>query len=170
MKMRSAVALLGLAVGVVGCDAPLSAVLGILPRRVGPSPLAGADPERIHAILYFSQAYLPECGRYFASPTDPRYVQFGLKCEANELNMVDWLRANGFPTVQPEHLRAAEFWESRARLEKQIDACRKVIFDGPGELLEKSTKAAPCDPINRLPTDSTGIPSVQSAGIRVPAY
>jgi len=169
MRAIGWVVALVLAASAAACDAPLEAALGVPARNVGPSPLVGVDPERIYTILHFSDAYVSECRRYFEAPTDPRYVQMGLQCEGNELTMVDWLRVNGFPSVQPEHLREREFWESQTGLRERIGACRRAAFEGPGIYLDVSKRADACDPIERFPKErTTGLPTAKLAGIRVP--
>jgi len=153
----------------LGFDAVLESLGWVPARQVGPSPLVGADAERIYSVLHFTQAYDPRCQNYFAAPTDPRYVQIGLKCEGNVLDMTDWLRVNGFPTLEPEHVKADAFWEQQAGVYREMALCRRAVGARTDLSAAKSFLAkVACDPIEKLPENYAGFPDQVAAGIRQP--
>jgi hypothetical protein len=162
MRRRAALVLAVAALG--GCDEPVRAVTAAPPREVGPSPLVGADPDRLRVILYFAN-YVGGCGEYFKTPTDPRYIDRGLRCEGASLDQVDWLRANGFPTVQVEHVRAPEFFESQRAMDAQIVRCREAALAPDGSAAWNQARL--CDPVVRL-AEREHVTRPEFAGIVAP--
>jgi hypothetical protein len=125
----------------------------------------GADPDRLRLIVFFSNAFLPQCENYFKAPTDPRYIGLGMSCEGASLELVDWLRANGFPSAEPEHVHAAEFFEAQGAMDAQIVACREAAQARGGPDADQQMRR--CDPVVRL-AERDFVTSPEFAGIQRP--
>jgi hypothetical protein len=158
-----------LGVLVLACGGEEGAAVGAQGReQATPSPISDADAERVFQILSLANVYNERCGLYFGAPSDPRYAGGERQCEELALYHVDWLRANGFPSVQLEHVRGREFWAGQAKVQEEMRRCEEVIEAGPGDRMEKLRKQNECDPLGRLPRDTNGVPTVRSAGLHAP--
>jgi hypothetical protein len=138
-------------------------------RLEEPSPLLAMDPDRLYMILHFSNAAISECGSYYETPEDPRYARFADICARKELELVDWLRANGVENIKPEHIRQKAFWEWRRAKYAEIVECRKRIRASAKTPSEMILAPAQCDPVGRLPDNELGMPDMNAAGIRKPS-
>jgi hypothetical protein len=167
--VRQSVPLAMACASLLGCDAALEALGWISPPQLGTSPLVGADAEQIYTIVHFSESFNEDCRDYFAAPLDPRNVKYTGICEAKELEMADWLRANGFSTLEPGHLRLESFWTGILDVSRSIERCNREVQERTKTWSEEQVKALnECSPVTRGPKTPWGFPDAELAGIRRP--
>jgi hypothetical protein len=115
-------------------------------RPIGPSPLLQMDPDRLYILVHLKGLMDRDCGYYYADPTDPRYVRVAETCARWERESLDWLRANGAPDVQPEHLRSKAFWSWHQQKQEGIERClQAAVHTADPEEAARAKQA--CGPI-----------------------
>lgn len=127
-------------------------------RDVGPSPLKTFDGDRLWILLEAIGMANVVCGEYYDGDDATRAALQG-KCGDREKRLIAFLRLNGMPTLEPEHLRDGYIAWFRAKNES-VHACMKAVPVPPLDNIEKRRS---CDPwedatVNRKETtESLGI-------------
>jgi hypothetical protein len=109
------------------------------------------DKDRLYIILV-AASMNDQCGKYYAEPSDPRYSGLAPNCDRWERRTMDWLRANGVPQIEPEHLRERAFWTWYQQTLDAHKQCQEAvrIANPPGtpggRYAEEFSK---CDPYGR---------------------
>jgi len=136
--------------------------VGVGARSVGPSPLPTFDQDRLWILLHARGDANMICREYYRGDAATREALKG-KCGEHETSLVAYLRLNGLPTLEPEHLRDGYYMNWVSERIKSIYACQMSIPVPPLDNLEKQRA---CDPwaeatVNRRET-------IQSLGIVFP--
>ncbi|RLA54430.1 MAG: hypothetical protein DRR42_01690 [Gammaproteobacteria bacterium] len=75
------------------------------------SPLLGADPDRLWILARASRVGDGKrCRDLYLAPEDPRYQELVKRCDSWTRDYADYLRINGFPTIEHQHLKDPAYW------------------------------------------------------------
>lgn len=117
-----------------------------------PSPLIGADSDRLWILARASMVGDGrECRDLYLNPDDPRYQGVSERCDFWSRDYADYLRLNGFPTVEHLHLQEPEYWRWYLAMRETISDCRSglgtlpVTADGAARA-EHAHQRNACDP------------------------
>ena len=135
-----------------------------------PSPLVNAHSDRLWILSRTSRVGdARKCADLYLKPDDPRYQGMTPQCDFWTRDYADYLRLNGFPTIEFTHLQDRVYWEWYLDKRQQISDCVAAI--GNVSLRATSTERADhtrrrraCDPYDdalynksRSPTNDLGI-------------
>ncbi len=117
-----------------------------------PSPLVNADSDRLWILSRASRVGdARKCADLYLKPDDPRYQGLTPQCDFWTRDYADYLRLNGFPTIEYAHLQDRVYWEWYLDKRQQISACLTAIGNlsltarGP-ERADHSRRRNECDP------------------------
>lgn len=121
-------------------------------ESTSPSPLIGADSDRLWILARSSRVGDGrECRDLYLSPDDPRFQGIEGKCDAWSRNYAEYLRLNGFATVEHSHLHDSAYWRWYLGMREAISDCREelgtlpVTADGAARARHAQQRNA-CDP------------------------
>lgn len=131
-----------------------------------PSPLIGADSDRLWMLARASKVGDGRrCKELYLNPEDPRYQALTQSCDFWSRDYADYLRLNGFPTVEHLHLQDPAYWRWYLGTRQAISNCLTqlgnlpVTATGDDRALHDARRHA-CDPYddalknkNQTPTD-----------------
>jgi len=106
------------------------------------SPLPAFDKDRLWILLHSRSDANLICQEYYRGDDATRVALKG-KCGEHESSLVAFLRVNGLPTLEPEHLRDGYYMDWLAQKIESIYQCKMAIAVPPLENLEKRRA---CDP------------------------
>lgn len=117
-----------------------------------PSPLLTADSDRLWILARASRAGDGrKCKDLYLNPDDPRYQGLEQQCDSWTRDYADYLRINGFPTIEYQHLKEAVYWQWYLDKRQQISDCLTSVGNlsltarGP-ERAEHARRRNECDP------------------------
>ena len=139
---------------------PLFAVICVLagcskeapPGATSPSPLLTADRDRLWILLRASPVGDGRaCDDYYLNPDDPRYQGRAQQCDFWTRHFADFLRINGFPMIEHQHLKEPAYWqwyvEKRGLISHCIKAVGTLSVTATGhEMAEHARLKHECDP------------------------
>ena len=64
-------------------------------------------------------------------PDDPRYKGLEQECDFWSRDYADYLRINGFPTIEHLHLHEREYWQWFVSRREQIATCKSLHKSPP---------------------------------------
>ena len=92
------------------------------------SPLLTADRDRLWILLRASRlGDGRDCQQHYLKPDDPRYQELEQKCDFWTRNFADYLRLNGFPSIERQHLQQTAYWQWYVAKRAAIQACRNAL-------------------------------------------
>jgi hypothetical protein len=129
-----------------------------------PSPLLSAKPDQLWILARASRVGDGrKCRDLYLHPDDPRYQGLGTECDFWARNYADYLRLNGFPEVEVQHLKDPAYWQWYSDTRAGIQDCRNRL----GVLSVEANVAAreehyrqrnQCDPYDDA-VNNKGLPS-----------
>lgn len=135
-----------------------------------PSPLPGADPDRLWILLRASRVGDGrKCADLYLMPEDPRYRELKQQCDFWTRDYADYLRLNGFPTIESAHLQEPVYWQWYLSKRQQSADCVRALGNVPlrassTERADHTQRRRACDTYDnelynkkRSPIDSFGI-------------
>ena len=139
---------------------PLFAVICLLagcsekapPEATSPSPLLSADRDRLWILLRASPVSDGRaCDEYYLNRDDARYACRAQQCDGWTRDFADFLRINGFPTIEAAHLTDPTYWQWYLQRRQQKLDCWETIgtlpVDARGtERAEHTRRRNACDP------------------------
>lgn len=148
------------------------AACGDEPPIDAPSPLLTADSDRLWILLRASRVGNGvKCSEFFQHPEDPRYKGLRSSCDVWTRNVADYLRVNGFPTVEYQHLQQRAYWQWFDHTRNTIQDCRNRlgVLPVPSSIEwreEHYRSRNECDPYDHLRNNQHRTPA--DLGIRYP--
>ena len=92
-----------------------------------PSPLIDTDRDRLWIVLSEGPGVVMPCKAYYESPSDPRHAGREEQCTVWELDVVDHLKINGFPSIEVAHVRDPALFDWWQQYWKDIRACESKL-------------------------------------------
>ena len=93
-----------------------------------PSPLLTADLDRLWVLARASRVGDGrECKELYLQPDDPRYQGRIRQCDFWTRDYADYLRLNGFSTIEHLHLQEPAYWQWYLDKRSRISDCRKAL-------------------------------------------
>lgn len=136
-----------------------------------PSPLIEGDSDRLWILARASRVGDgKECKELYSQPDDPRYQEKSKSCDGWSRHYADYLRVNGFPTVEYQHLMDPAYWRWYLAKRQQISDCKEALGYLPVGLRDADKRKEHqfqknhCDPYDHARNNQKMTP--ESLGIR----
>ena len=117
-----------------------------------PSPLLTADSDRLWILLRASRVGDGRvCKELYLQADDPRYQGRIQQCDFWTRDYADYLRINGFPTIEHQHLKEPAYWKWYLDKRGAISDCKTAIGNvclraTSAESAEHTRRRRACDP------------------------
>lgn len=117
-----------------------------------PSPLLTADLDRLWILARASRVGDGrECKELYLQPDDPRYQGRIQQCDFWTRDYADYLRINGFLTIEHQHLKEPVYWKWYLDKRGAISDCKTAIGNvslraTSVENAEHTRRRRACDP------------------------
>ena len=137
-----------------------------------PSPLLSGDTDRLWILARASRVGDGrECKELYLTPDDPRYQGLMQKCDSWTRNYADYLRINGYPTVEHPHLQETPYWSWYKEKRSSISDCWQQVGNlkipsTSAERAEHSRNRNACDPYDDALNNQNLLPN--QLGIQYP--
>ena len=129
------------------------------PRSVGPSPLPAFDSDRLWILLNANGMADVRCKDYYRGEAALRDALRG-RCTQWEKDIVAYLRLNGLPTLEVEHMREPYFYDWYLAKSEAISDCVSQIPPTSSENLRKRNACNPWEDVafnKKLSSEKLGI-------------
>lgn len=135
------------------------------------SPLIAGDSDRLWILARAARVGDgKECKELYLEPEDRRHQGRSQHCDFWARDYADYLRLNGFPTVEYQHLTDPTYWRWYLAKRKQVSDCKEALGYLPvgvrdaNKRREHQFQKNQCDPYDQARNNQDMTP--ESLGIR----